>query len=319
MKITIDTKTGIVKYGGKEFKDLKPWQMDEVQRVLEKTLGDSGVLSEWDVDSMWMSYRYCIGRHTIASHGRAGDIAKHCYGKMSDERSIFNAYDMNRCIEDQIRFFKVNFWFPLGPQNKIYTSALDIFCQFISDENITTKEELLKYKDIYIELADNSYGYVFKKVVTWEEWLRPQILELCKKAYNNDSMSEDFAWNHFQQWLVKKYDFGELGKQFEELTKKMPNPEYFYMTDINDLMVWNDLVHLFDIEHHHKSILVDGTECEWFWTYTNDCYKCIDEYSGKEVWRQKEIGYRRIRVPVDKFNGLTTIYIPDENIKEDIY
>ena len=318
MKITIDEKTGIVKKGNTEFKDLKLGEAEHVIRVLERALYNNSKLSEWDIDSMWMSYRYCIGRHTIASHSRAGDIAKHCYGRMSKEKSIFNAYDMNRCIEDQIRFFKVNFWFPLGPQNRIYTSALDIFCQFIEDFNITTKEELLKYKDVHIKLADNERGYVFE-TVTWEEWLRPQILELCKKVYNNDAMSEDFAWNHYQQWLVKKYDFGELGNKFTELIKNMPNIEHFYLTDIDDLMVWNDLVHLFDIEHHHKSILTDGTECEWFWTYTHDTYKCIDEYSGKEVWRMKEIGYRKIRVPVDKFNGITTCYIPDEAIKKDLY
>jgi len=318
MKLTIDTNTGIIKRSGKEFKDLEQFKQHEILMELKKILGDNEPLSEWDIDSMWMSYRYCIGRHTIASHARAGDIAKHCYKKLSDERKIFNAYDINKCIEDQIRFFKVNFWFPTGCQNRIYTSALDIFCHFVNDHNIKTKEELLKYKDVHIKLEDNEFGYVFNKVVTWEEWLRPQVLELCRKSYNNDAMSEDFAWNHFQQWLTKKYDFGELGKQFEELTKHMPNKEYFYLTDIDDLMIWNDLVHLFDVEHHHKSILSDGSECEWFWTYTHDIYKDID-YDGKEVWRQKEIGYRRIRVPVDKWNGLVTTYIPDENIKEDIY
>lgn len=318
MKITIDSKTGIIKRGTKELKDLNPKQMDEVRQILEKALGNSGQLSEWDIDSMWMSYRYCIGRHTIASHSRAGDIAKHCYGKMSDERSIFNAYDMNRCIEDQIRFFKVNFWFPLGPQNRIYTSALDIFCQFVEDYHITTKEELLKYKDVHIELYDNERGYKFE-TVTWEEWLRPQVLKIMQEFYNNDCMSEDFAWDLFKKWQNGNEKLkANLDYKLMPLVKNMPNIEHFYLTDIDDLMVWNDLVHLFDKEHHHKSILTDGTECEWFWTYTHDCYKDKD-YDGREVWRQKEIGYRRIRVPVDKFNGLVTTYIPDESIKEDLY
>lgn len=31
-------------------------------------------LTEFERDSIWMSYRYCIGRHSIATHQRAGDI-----------------------------------------------------------------------------------------------------------------------------------------------------------------------------------------------------------------------------------------------------
>lgn len=33
------------------------------------------MLSEYEIDNIWMSYRYCIPRHTIASHCHAGDIA----------------------------------------------------------------------------------------------------------------------------------------------------------------------------------------------------------------------------------------------------
>ena len=93
----------------------------------------------------------------------------------------------------------------------------------------------------------------------------------------------------------------------------MTYPDYFYFNDIEDLFVWNDLVHLFDIEHHHKSILIDGSECEWFWTWTEKSEKREDGYY------YKAFGYKKIRVPVDKWNGLVTTYIPDESIKEDLY
>ena len=33
----------------------------------------------------------------------------------------------------------------------------------------------------------------------------------------------------------------------------------------------------------------------------------------------REFGYKKIRVPVDKWNGNITTYIPGENIKEDLY
>ena len=34
------------------------------------------MMTQYEEDCVWMSYRYCIGRHTIASHCHAGDIAK---------------------------------------------------------------------------------------------------------------------------------------------------------------------------------------------------------------------------------------------------
>lgn len=117
--------------------------------------------------------------------------------------------------------------------------------------------------------------------------------------------------NNTQSWIPKK-----LREAFEVLTKDMPNIGYFYLTGIDDLMVWNDLVHLFDTDHHHKSVLNDGSECEWYWTYTHDS----EEREDGNFYR-KEIGYRKIRVPVDARNklGCVTTWIPDESIKKEIY
>ena len=95
----------------------------------------------------------------------------------------------------------------------------------------------------------------------------------------------------------------------------MPNKEYYNMYAFEDLFVWNDLAHCFDYEHHHKSILVNGDEVEWFWSWTNKSVESKDE-PGKYYYT---FGYKRIRVPVNKWNGSITTYIPDEIIKEDLY
>jgi len=225
-------------------------------------------LSEWDMDSMWMSYRYCIGRHTIASHMRAGDIATHCYGRLTPERSVFTAYDMNRSIEDSMRFLTPNWYFPIGNQNRIYTSAIDIYCEFLEDFDIKSKEDLLKYRDIHIINTDNSRGYKFE-TVTWEEYLKS----------NPD-------------------------------TKDKPrDPEYFFVHDYEDLFVWNDLVHLFDLEHHYKVELINGTIEEVFETWTTA--------SNEEGYRIP-MKYKKIIVPVDKFSIHHTTWIPEEYIKRRI-
>lgn len=49
-------------------------------------------------DLLWMSYRYCIGRKTIAASAHAGNIAKHAYNVLSSERKEFIAHDIRREI-----------------------------------------------------------------------------------------------------------------------------------------------------------------------------------------------------------------------------
>lgn len=307
MKITIDSKSGIIKRGNTEFKDLKPWQMDEVRQVLEKTLGNSGVLSEYDIDSMWMSYRYCIGRHTISSSMRAYDIKTHCYGKLTRERSLFTAFDINREIEDILRIGTPSFWFPSKKENRVDFSALDCIFEFFKEYNIN-KDNYLDYKDINIILTDNERGYKFE-TTTWEEYLRPQILKIMQDFYDNNCMSEDFAWNLFQKWKNgNKTLKANLDYKLIPLTKNMPSKDYIYshIMDFEDLMIWNDLCHIFDLDHHHKSLLSDGTVCEWFWTWTKD-------HENENIF-----GYKKIRVPIDYWKGGSSVIqiSPDAIVKD---
>ena len=219
---------------------------------------------------------------------RANHIARRCYGRLSNERSVFTAYDINREIERCLQFGCGPTWlFPITSLNAIYTSAIDIFCQFVEDFEIKTLDDLLNYKQVKVILADNERGYKIE-TVTWEEYLRPQVHKIVSKYYGNDDMSVDLTWKYFKTWESgEKMNQDEMIQQFEEITRNRPNPEYFYLTNIKDLFVWNNLVHLFDVEHHHKSILTNGKEVEWYWTYVPDWTK------------EDEISYRKVRVPVD--------------------
>lgn len=310
MKIVFDTEKDTIKVGSKTFGiDMANEKQDEIISKLRGFVKNNSQMTEYETDSMWMSYRYCIGRHTIASHMRAGDIAEQCYGRMSPERSIFNAYDINREIEDRLRWScgGPEWHFPVTSLNKIYTSAIDIFCQFVEDYNIKTKADYLKYYSIDVILADNERGYKIE-TTTWEEKLATvptfeelygiktveQIIEKIKELKKNSTDNLDARI----RWIVLNY----------------PNEEYFTLSNIEDLFVWNNLVHLFDIEHHHKSVLVDGSECVWYWSYTHDTEQREDGY-----FYRKEIGYKRIRVPVDARIGSVTTWIPDENIINDLY
>jgi len=314
MKITIDTKTCEIKSQGKLFQELDEVKRNVAESFIRNFLRKNTQLTDYEEDCMWMSYRYCIGRHTIASHMHAGSIWKNCRNRISQERQLFTAFDINREIENHIQFGLGPMWhFPLTSLNRIYTSAIDIFCEFLEDYNIKSKEDYLKYYSIDVILTDNERGYKIE-TTTWEEWLKPQVTKIFSDFYLNDELSEDKAWELFNEWKNGNESLkADLDWKLNPLIKNIPNPDYFYFHNIEDLFVWNDLVHCFDYEHHHKSILNDGSEVEWFWSWTNKTEKRED---GNYY---QTFGYKKIRVPVNEWNGNVTTWIPDEYIKEDIY
>lgn len=61
-------------------------------------------LSGYMEDLIWMSYRYCIGRHTIAAAHHAGNIAVNSYHLISRERKEFMAHDIRREINNVLSF-----------------------------------------------------------------------------------------------------------------------------------------------------------------------------------------------------------------------
>ena len=67
-------------------------------------------LSTYEEDCIWMSYRYCIGRHTIASHCHASDIANNAYGRMSKERTQFMSKDINKIQKSTKSLKKYRFY-----------------------------------------------------------------------------------------------------------------------------------------------------------------------------------------------------------------
>ena len=313
MKITIDLETNVIKVGRKTFDELDSVTKNMIANGLSNFLIKNTKLSDYEEECMWMSYRYCIGRHTIASHMHANDIWKNCKGRMSKERELFTAFDINRSIEDSLQWIKPYFHFPITSLNRIYGTAVDIVCEFMEEYNINSIEDFIKYRDIDVILTDNERGYKFE-TTTWEEWLCPQVHKIVSKYYDNSDMSEDFAWKYFETWKSgTEMTQIEMIDAFKKLIIDIPNKEYYYMHDFEDLFVWNDLVHCFDFEHHHKSILTNGDEVEWFWSYIENTEKHDDGLY------YKSFGYHKVRVPIDKWNGSVTTWIPDENIKEDIY
>lgn len=105
----------------------------------------------FDEDYIWMSYRYCIGRHTIAAHHHATTIAQDVYGKISDERMQFNSEDICSCIYDQLHFKDfIDFgWY--GNIPKTHFKPIDTVYSIFDKESINTEEKVRKIKSITID------------------------------------------------------------------------------------------------------------------------------------------------------------------------
>ena len=113
-------------------------------------------------DYIWMSYRYCIGRSTIAAYMHAGTIANDVYGKLSDERMIFNANDINNEIYTCLHHHDfIDFgWHANIP--KEHFKPLDVVFSILDKEKINTNEKFSQIKNISIDWNHEKMDYDYE-------------------------------------------------------------------------------------------------------------------------------------------------------------
>lgn len=320
IKINLDkTNKTNVSVGKTKFNELPIEKQNLVISALRQFLNENSEMSDYETDSMYMAYRYAIGRHSIGAHSLAGEIGKNCYGRMSEDRSEFTAFDINRSIEDCLHFSNLGlqFGFPLTQYNTYKVSAIDAYCEFCQEYGINTVNDLKKYKTIDVVYDDSDKGWHFN-ITTWDEYKKMMVRDIVRNHCQNLNLSDEYCDNEYESWILlektglnsevkMKNLFGDEFKKLRDMIPTEIDDWSFVMMSIDDLFVWNDLSHLFDVKSHHKSVLSDDSEVEWFWTW------------AKEYGKNQEIQYRKIRVPVDRWNGIVTTWIPDENVKKDIY
>ena len=109
-------------------------------------------MSMYEEDLIWMSYRYCIGRHTIAASMHAGEIAKHEYFRLSPERRQFMAFDIRREIASTLSFGPLNFRMDPNIKEENY-KPLELLLEFFDDNDIHTREDLAKIASIHTHIT----------------------------------------------------------------------------------------------------------------------------------------------------------------------
>lgn len=107
---------------------------------------ESNMLSTYEEDCIWMSYRYCIKRHTIVAYCHASNIAKNAYGRMSKERTQFMSKDINQEIYNVLH---VHDWFSIDNAWSLKEyRPLDIFYQCLNNIGIKTFDDIKKIRNI---------------------------------------------------------------------------------------------------------------------------------------------------------------------------
>lgn len=216
-------------------------------------------LSSYEADCMWMSYRYCIGRHTIASYAHAYDIAQNCYKRMSHDRMEFTASDIRKECSNILSW---TYNFRLENENKDLNHIFDIFGHMINDLKIDDEDRL----KVCINILKNSQG-----VVGWVDEDNKYRYDLGNKKTN------------------EKYD------------------EYASFIDYEDLMQWQYIANLFDIDSHHIAHTEHYGDIEFF-------YITVPERT------QYNEGYRTVQkmIPVDAYLNQSQYVVLDEKIVKSI-
>lgn len=181
----------------------------------KKNDNESLMLSEYDIDSIWMSYRYCIGRHTIAAHSRAGDIANHAYGRMTKERTLFMSKDINSEIYDKLHW---NSWFEVDnhyavPQPEF--RPLDLFYRALNEFKLTI-EDFREIKNIEAVRTNGEWKFYLTKYQDGRKGYRDyhdvEDLEVWQRLANffdlNShkwcKMRDGSIVQYYEQWVRKR-------------------------------------------------------------------------------------------------------------------
>lgn len=124
-------------------------------------------------DFIWMSYRYCIGRHTIAAAHHAETIhsvIKSNPDLMSNEKKAFNAKDIRREITSQIAF-RSNVYIDGCGDFDAFTLLLIEGSKYKDRDNV--KFVLNSYtNELSVEESDSKYEAFDKDYIDLIPWVR---------------------------------------------------------------------------------------------------------------------------------------------------
>lgn len=153
------------------------------------------MINEFMDDCVWMSYRYCIGRHTIAAHSHAADIANNIYDPAEKDRLAFYAKDINQEIYNILHinnFLDFDYIYNI-PKEKF--KPLEILYRGFKECGIDSSDKLKKLKtlEVYYEHSTGEFKYraiMHQYVDNYRSLWDIQDLEIWQKLANYFSIDE---------------------------------------------------------------------------------------------------------------------------------
>lgn len=185
---------------------MKKKSMESVKKTLD-----------FSEDYVWMSYRYCIGRHTIAAHYHATTIAQDVYGRLTDGRMEFYSEDICSCIYDNLHFKDfIDFgWY--GNIPKMEFKPLDVIYRIFDKEGIDCEEKMRSIKTITIDWnkekedfdysiyyfnendKNKDYGRSFSDFHDLEIWQKLANL-FDKRTHKYCRLTDDTICEYYECW-----------------------------------------------------------------------------------------------------------------------
>ena len=138
-------------------------------------------ISDFEETCMWMSYRYAIGRHSIASCMHANDIANNLFYRISNDRKEFTSFDIAREIDNQLRF-TFNLYIDY-PNTNINYYPFEILMNFMKQYNIRNLDEFNKFSRISYNCVTKEFDVRYDKSYIDEYHSNPDG-DLQKEEYD---------------------------------------------------------------------------------------------------------------------------------------
>lgn len=191
-------------------------------------------------DFIWMSYRYCIGRHTIAAAHHAETIhsvIKSNPDLMSNEKKAFNAKDIRREITSQIAF-RSNVYVDGCGDFDAFTLLLIEGSKYKDRDNV--KFVLNSYtNELSVEESDSKHEAFDKDYIDLIPWVRlaNYLDKKCHKKITVHFNNEDKEFICYQ-YLMRQGD-GSYKMVWSELDSDVTMDRWLdeeYIVKVEDLI-----------------------------------------------------------------------------------
>ena len=193
-------------------------------------------LSDFEYDMLWMSYRYCIGRHSIASNMHAGNIIQNCYNRLTDEQKSQTSEDIITMINDNVRL--INSWYSnIGDPKNVLMEILDYVVKNHLESSFHNIKDINLHTDRFTidgTIDNSAYDSNIKELLVWCD-VASALNKKFHKVVITKMDGQEIEHECFESWVEdftnSKFPFKKVYKCLDGYVKNPFNnafiaPEY---------------------------------------------------------------------------------------------